>query len=428
MTGALIVAAAAARVLTLADALHLANINQPVIRQAHATTAAQAARVDELRAPILPQLTGTASYQRTTANFVFRPGATPTTASMMANTSSTFNTFNFWNFGLTLTQFIWDFGQTTERWNSSKQTLKAQEETERNTRLTIEAQVRTAYFTARANKALVDVARETLANQEKHLGQIEGFVKVGTRPEIDLAQAKTDRANAAVQVITAENGYETAKAQLNQAMGLEQSTDYDVADENMEAVTDEDAGIDKLLEDAIKTRPDLISLEYQIRAQKMIVRSVQGAYGPSIGASMTLNDAGTDITQMGWNWNAQITLTWPLFQGLLTWSQVKEQKAILEQVTAQRDAVRQQVRLDVETARLAVRAAKAAIGASAEALINARERLRLAEGRYAAGVGSVIELSDAQVALTTAAAQKVGADYNLASARALLLKALGKLT
>ena len=88
--------------------------------------------------------------------------------------------------------------------------------------------------------------------------------------------------------------------------------------------------------------------------------------------------------------------------------------------------MRQQVRLGVEQARLAVRAAKAALGAAVEAEVNAREQLRLAEGRYAAGVGSIIELGDAQVAETTAAAQRVQADYNVSTARAQLLNALGR--
>ncbi|HZS36906.1 MAG TPA: TolC family protein [Polyangia bacterium] len=420
--------AVATRVLTLADALHEAHDNQPQLRQARATVDAAQARADESRAPLLPQLTGTASYQRTTSNFVARPGFLPNNVNSMAasTTTSSFNTFNFWSFGLTLSQYIWDFGVTTDRWKSNKVTTQAQYAAEHNTELLVETTVRTAYFNARAQKALVEVAHETLANQERHLQQIEGFVKVGTRPEIDLAQARTDRANAAVQVITAENGYETAKAQLNQAMGIEGTTEYDVADETMNAVEGEDLSTDQQLAEAIKARPDLISLELQIKAQQYLIKSFKGGYWPTLGASMSLTDAGTDITNLGWNWNAQITASWALFQGLLTWSQVKEQRANLAILEAQRDLLRQQVRLDVDVARLAVRAAKAALGASAEALFNARERLRLAEGRYQAGVGSVIELGDAQVALTNAAAQRVQAEYNLATARAQLLKALGR--
>ena len=73
-----------------------------------------------------------------------------------------------------------------------------------------------------------------------------------------------------------------------------------------------------------------------------------------------------------------------------------------------------------------MRAAKELLSATGDALTNARERLRLAEGRYQAGTGSIIELGDAQVALSTAASQQVRAQYTLASARAQLQKALAR--
>ncbi|HEX2660527.1 MAG TPA: TolC family protein, partial [Polyangia bacterium] len=89
-------------------------------------------------------------------------------------------------------------------------------------------------------------------------------------------------------------------------------------------------------------------------------------------------------------------------------------------------AQRQQIRLEIEQARLGIRAAQALGAASEDALVNARDRLRLAEGRYQAGVGNIIELGDAQLAQTAAAAQRVQADYQLFTARAQLLKALGR--
>ncbi|MCB9673139.1 MAG: TolC family protein, partial [Alphaproteobacteria bacterium] len=93
---------------------------------------------------------------------------------------------------------------------------------------------------------------------------------------------------------------------------------------------------------------------------------------------------------------------------------------------AQLDALKLDVRVEVERARLGVLAAKAALEAAADATDAARARLRLAEGRYETGVGNIIELSDAQVALTTAEAQAIQAEYNLATARATLMKALGR--
>jgi outer membrane protein len=95
-------------------------------------------------------------------------------------------------------------------------------------------------------------------------------------------------------------------------------------------------------------------------------------------------------------------------------------------VQAQRDALRQQVRLEVERAQLSVHAARESVTAADEALLNARERLRLAEGRYRAGVGNIIELSDAQLSATNAAVQRVQAAYDLATARTELARSLGQ--
>ena len=126
------------------------------------------------------------------------------------------------------------------------------------------------------------------------------------------------------------------------------------------------------------------------------------------------------------NANIGVTLTWLLFQGGLTKATVRAAEANLTSITATRDLTRLQIQLGVNTAQLAVRAAKATIGAADEAETSAHEQLRLAEQRFATGVGNIIELDDAQVAYTSAAAQAVQARYNLASARVQLLAALGR--
>jgi outer membrane protein len=286
--------------------------------------------------------------------------------------------------------------------------------------------VRTAFFQARAQKALIDVAKDTLANQQRHLAQVQGFVDAGARPEIDLAQARTDVANAQVQLITSENGYATAKAQLNQAMGVVQPTDYDVANDELAALPEEDQPIDPLVKIAFSARPELASIAKQIEAQERTLRATRANYGPQLGASTAFTEAGASLDNLQWNWNGAITLTWPLFQGMLVPAQVREAEANLANVKAQRDSIEQQLRLEIEQARLAVRAAKATLVAVEEALTNARTRLRLATGRYETGVGSSIEIADAQLAYSNAGAQRAAADYNLASARAALLRALGR--
>jgi outer membrane protein len=415
------------QVLTLDQAVQVAARNQPQLLQAHANTDVAYARAGEARAPLMPQVNGTASYTRSTSNQT--PGAAAVAGfggGGGAAPSESWNTLNQWKFGITASQTLWDASGQFARWRQNVTAAEGVEATERATKLSVTLTVRTSFFTAVADKALVGVARDTLSNQDKHLQQTEGFVKVGTQPEIALAQARTAVANARVQVIQAENNYEVAKATLNQAMGIERDTAYDVSNESLPPVPNEDQPTDPLLAEALKNRPEFLSLDKQVKAQELGVLAAKTAYGPSVTAQTGFTEGGVELNNMAWNWTFSLGVNWQLFQGGLTWYTVKEQKANLDGVIANRELVKQQTRLQVDQARLAVNASKVAVVAAEEAVVNAKEQLRLAEGRYSAGVGSIIELGDAQVAYTTAAAQKVQADFNVSTARAQLTQALGR--
>jgi len=405
-------------VLTLDEALRLARANHPQLHASRAQTEVSQAKVAEAKAPLLPQVTGNASYARTTGSF----STTTSSGTPVAGISSS----NAYSAGLNASELIYDFGQATGRWNASKATLRSQEENERNQVVQVAFNLRTAYYTAAAARALLKVAEETLMNQEAHLRQIQGFVEAGTRPEIDLAQARTDRANAKVQLINQQVAYDTGKALLNQAMGVERGTDYDVVDPLANEVPAEDGGTDGLLPIALKARPDLQSLARQIDAQDLTTGSIKGSYAPSLNASAGLSESGPALDSMNWGFRGLLSLNWQIFGGGITDAQMREARATTAVLRAQYELSRQQVRADIEQARLGVHAAKAAIEATHEAAVNARVRLNLAEGRYQAGVGSIIELGDSQVALTAAAGQEVQAVFNLATARARLLQALGQ--
>jgi outer membrane protein len=361
---------------------------------------------------MLPQVTASAGYLRRTTNAIPGSFSSPSPDS--------------WSDQIGLQQLIWDFGATPRKWQAARANAEAAESNQRAQILGIELSVRQAFLSARTDRALTQVADETLQNLLKHLDQIQGFVKAGTRPEIDLVQARTDAANARVQLINAQNAFETAKVQLNQTMGVVGPTDYDLADEPPRGVPGEDAETDPMVAEAEKARPEIASLEQQIHAQQFTIKSVDGQYLPALFGNLGFTQGGSSLDHLGWNASAGVTLSWQLFQGGLTRGQAQEAEANLAGLIAQLDGLRQQLRVDVDTARLSVRAGKTATSASQDVLLNARERLRLAEQRYQVGVGSSIELGDAQVAVTQAAAQAVQADAQLALARAQLLHALGR--
>ena len=418
-------AAPAQRVVGLAEVERTALQVQPLLAAARASTNVAQAQAEIARSPLLPQVLASAAYTRETGNFAPRHGVT-TFPGQAVGGSLFASSYDYFQFGVAATQLIYDFGQTSKKYDASKLNAEAQRNAEQTARLGVLLNVRKAYFAARANKELVDVARETLDAQHRHLAQVQGMVQVGTQPPIALAQQKAAVANAVVQVITSQNNYETAKAQLNQAVGMAGGTDYDVSDDEVAPLPDEDQPLDTLVQKALAARPELATLAKQRESQEATLSSARGTYGPSIGASAGVTDYGTSIGQLAPNWNVGVAATWPIFQGGLTRGLVHQAEGGIEGVDAQRSVEELQVRLDVDSARLAIRAAKATSSAVDDALASARDQLRLAEQRYATGVGSIIELDDAQVVYTTAAAQVVSARYGLASARAQLLAALGR--
>jgi outer membrane protein len=405
-------------VLTLGAAERQALAHQPQLAQAQAQTTAAYARADESHAPLLPQVKSTASY-------VLRRGALPVAAQQGTPTGSS-ATYGSFNFGISANQMVYDFGQTFGAYRAAKANAEAQKLSEESVRENVLFGVRSAYFLAWGTRALVGVAKEGLSNQDRHLAQVQGQVTVGTRPEIDLAQVRADRASAQLTLIRAENAYETAKAQLNQAMGVEGTTAYDVATERIAEVAEERMEDERATALGVAQRPELKSLAKQAEADERQLSAVKGAYGPTLGVSTAFTEGGSDFSALAWNWNAQALLTWPIFEGGVTNARVREAVANQAVTRSQTALQRQQIRLDVVQARLAVRASDAALSTAVEIEANARERLRLAEARYQAGAGSIIELQDAQLAETTAAGQVVQADYNLSLSRAQLLKAVGR--
>lgn len=424
MLGIAVLAQAQPRVLTLEEALKTAAA-QPRLTQARAAADAARARVDQAASGLYPQVHASASYQRSTSNFAGRPGqdADPNAAN---RPRGSFDMYNYFAFGIDVNQLVWDFGQTTGRKDAAEASADSVENDQRTAQIDVAFNVRTAFFEARAQKALLEVAKETLANQERHLQQISAFVEIGSRPPIDIAQGRTDVANARVDLVNAENGYASAKAALNRAMGREGSTDYEVADEEIAPIEGEDLEAETMLGEALKARTELKSLDDQLRASEATLGAIRGAYWPTVGLSTALTEAGSEPEQFAWNWSIGVALSWPIFEGGLTHARVREAEANVTVAKSQIDDLKLAVRLELDQARFALRAAKAAQVAAEEALVNATERLKLAEGRYETGVGSIIELGDAQLALTTARAQRVRADYNLSTSRARLTRALGR--
>ncbi|MBI2378768.1 MAG: TolC family protein [Deltaproteobacteria bacterium] len=400
------------RVLALDEALELAVSSHPELARAGARVSASEARADQARAQRWPQLSATMGYERSTSNGL--PGG-----------ASTFDSSNHFSLGLAARQLLYDFGLSQGRIDSANATAESAKADRETARLELLLDVRTAYFSARAAKALVEVAERTLTHEDLRVAQVEAFVQIGTRPEIDLVEARSTRADLFVDLVRKRGALEGALARLRFATGAELGA-IDVSAEPFPEVTEESGTAEALSAVAIEARPELDVLGRQREALLGSLRSARSGYVPSLSLSARFSETGAALDELAFNLGGGVELNWSLFEGGAT---TAEQRAIeneLSGVAAELARLRQRIRVEVEEALVAVRSAKAALLAHADARRLAEDRLRLAEGRYRAGAGSSLELGDASVRLATSLADGVRAENDLAIARARLLRALGR--
>ncbi len=415
--------------LTLEHALEITRTNLPALRQARAQADQARGLYDEARAGWYPTVSISLAYKRTTGNIAASPGLTPAGEALPA---ASLNGYNYFTNSVAASQLLWDFGQTSNKTASAAEAARAQAETVGTSLLQAELAVRAAFFTAAAQNDLVRVAEVNLSNNDTHLAETQAFVKEGTQPEIALATAQANRANAVVQLITAKNGYATAKTRLNQAMGVQGAISYDLETPPSVPVPEEDAPLDQLVEAALRRRPDEAALQAQCRSATANIKAVADTRYPTLLLTAGASDNGTTVYANGKesvsltpNANAGLALSWTLNLGPLVPAEVRVARAQLAGASAALDALHVQVRVDVETAQLAVKAARESLVAAVQAREAADTQLRLANGRYKTGVGNAVEVSDAQLADDQAGAQAVQARLNLDTARAQLVGALG---
>jgi outer membrane protein len=281
--------------------------------------------------------------------------------------------------------------------------------------------VRAAYYGALAAEELVQVAVDTERQMQAHLTLAKASLDVGRRTPFDVARAEVDVASARIARIQAESGLASARSALAAAIGEEIGA---AALARPAERAFEDLAPERAVSAALSQRPEIAALDLRMSGQRAAVSAASSAFYPVVSAVGQLAWKGTDLPASR-TWQVGVTVSVPFLAGGADAARVREAEAAFGQLRSQRDALVLQIKAEAEQAALAVGEARARQAAAEALLAQANASLALAEGRYEAGVGSIIELSDAQAALTSARGQRVRAGYDLATARARLERAVG---
>ncbi|MGE5174329.1 MAG: TolC family protein [Betaproteobacteria bacterium] len=326
---------------------------------------------------------------------------------------------------VTLSQTIYDFGKTSSSVDISKYNLESSRSDLTTTEDTVILNVKQAYYGVLQAKRNRDVAADVIKQFQLHLEQAKGFYDVGTKAKIDVIKAEVDLSNAQLSLINAENALKIAQVTLNNTMGTPDAPEYAIEDNlSFQKYT---ITLEEATARAFENRPDLKSAIAKRQAAEENISLQRSGYYPVLtgnaGYSKIEQDVPNNTTTD--NWDVGVTLTFPLFSGFLTSHQVAEAKSNLYILQANEESLRQQILLEVRQAYLNLQAAEASISTAELATTQAKENLDLANGRYAAGVGSPVEVSDAFATYVTAQANYTSALANYKIAQASIEKAMG---
>lgn len=408
--------------LTLEDAIETALLQHPNLRSVKGVRQAEEARLGEARSGYYPRLDLSADYRRATANFA-PSSRTGSSINLIGGSRTSNSSFNNYVAGLSLQQQIFDFGKTRAQVDSAIARLRASEWDESAARQEVIFDVKVAYFDLLETRRLVQVNDETVRQFEEHLEQAEGFFKVGTRPRFDVTKAEVDLTNARLDLIKAKNAAELARITLATAMGTPGRPIGEMEDllafERF-AVTEEEA-----IQEAQAGRPEWHALLAKQRSFEASVRSARRTHFPVLSGSADYSYQGQRFPLV-WNWGVGLSLTFPIFSGYQTQSQIAEAKANLSQVEADAEVFRQSILLEVQQAYLSLIEADERVQTSGLVVRQAEENLALANGRFQAGVGTSVERTDAQVLLSNAKTSRIQALYDYRVAVARLERAMGR--
>ncbi|HEY3396553.1 MAG TPA: TolC family protein [Armatimonadota bacterium] len=287
-----------------------------------------------------------------------------------------------------------------------------------------EAALEAAYGVLRASE-LAGVADRQVTSNQAHLRIAEAMLNAGTVAQFEVIQAQTALSQAIGAQIAARTAVDQALAQLRQILQLPQTFPLQIV--SPVAPTQRPAGgLADLIEQSWTQRPELTAAGFQVRRAEagISLARASDAISMSLGASTSRGMPSTFTT--GESWQVVLSINQPLLDGGAKRAALADAQSLLRSAQIALESQRQQIALQVTQQYLALDQATQQLQVAVQGVVEARERLRVANVRFGAGVTNGVEVLDAEVALTAAEVSEVNANYDVQTALYRLQQALGQ--
>ena len=404
-----------ARTFTLKEAEELAVRNHPRIASAAYTARAAGEVVSETKAARYPSLTGSITTAGADQGTAMAAGALQT--SSLSSRAAT---------GVSVTQMITDFGRTSNLVESAKLRATSGDRTVDAARADILLRVDTAYYDTLAADAVLKVAQATVDARRVTLRQVQALAASSLRSTLDVSFAEVAVSEAELDLYQAENRAKSSHALLSAALGYEKDEPFLLAD--VASPPELTPDLEQLVKEALSSRPDLAALRLDESADRRFAEAERRLMYPSFSLIAAAGVVPAHQQPFPGNYSAAgVNVTIPVLNGGL-FSARRAEAQFRAQATGKKA---EELAIDVAAAvRLAWFEANNAfrrLDVTARLVQQAAQALHLASARYDAGLGGIVELTQAQLAQTSAQIAAVNARYEYLNRLARLSYATGAL-
>ena len=395
--------------LTLDQAQQMAMKNNPSVEAARLSVLAVGESAKQIHAVRLPLVNGSVTGAVAAPDTRLAAGAlnNPVIYSRAAT-------------GVSVSQLITDFGRTSLLEQTAASRTQAESASVNATRLATGVAVRQAYFAGLRAQALVQVTQQTVIARQLVVDQVKALAESKLRSGLDVSFAEVALSEGKLLVATARNQRQSADADLARAIGFTEVQAFELVEEPM---PDElKASLAELLRSAIANRPEIAVRRRETEAARSYAAAESKLNRPTISAIGAVGVTPLRVEKLihPYYSAAGINVSVPLFNGGLFASRrvEAETRALQSEQRVKEMELRvanevQQVYLQMENARERLTLTKLLLEHSSQAL-------ELSQARYDLGLGSIVELSQSQLAKTTAEIQITSARFEYQLQRSLL--------
>jgi outer membrane protein TolC len=335
---------------------------------------------------------------------------------------------NSFGASISLYQPLWEGGKVFAAYTIARQYKKYAQAGADRAAAEVTYQSDVLFYAAILSRAQLAVLQQAWETFTHNLEVVEKLHSQGMVSRFELLRARVEKANLEPQIVAAESGVALSEKALKSFLGLDLELPISLIEDNVDTPHAPLPALAVLSDSALTLRPEMTQLDLLVSMREKAIGIARAGYFPAIGA----------VSQYGWqsesddftldgntseSWTAGLTLSMSLFDGGRTRSAVSIAKAEHRQATLTRQNAVDQIKLDVEQAYDRVLQAERALEAQAGTISQAEEGLRIANLRYEAGEGTLLEVLSAQTALTQARTSLVEATFALREAWASLRKA-----